>query len=141
MTTPGTLTQDDWVAIAELGARYAHAMDAKNAEAYAACFAPDGVLVSMRGGRAEGRAAIQASVQTIFDNWETGFRHFPGPPVLGGNAQRCTVRSYSQVLRRDPERRTIIEMVMDYYDTCVKLDGQWLLAERINTLAFGDLPT
>ena len=137
MTTPGPLTTDDRLAVTELLYRYARALDSRDMETYIASFAPDAVFQSLRS-RAEGLEAIRTMVQSLFDNATAVYRHIPAAPIIeGGNAERCTVRSYAQQLRRDADGSTHIHQVVDYRDTCVKIDGHWVIQERINSVAFG----
>lgn len=97
MASPGPLTTDDRLAICDLFARYGRALDNRDLDAYVATFAPDGALDSIRRGRVEGREAIRASLQEIIQEVNAAnYVHFSNHPVIEGDSERCTVRSYAQ---------------------------------------------
>jgi hypothetical protein len=58
-------------------------------------------------------------------------RHFLAPPIIGGDAERATARSYCQVIVQPPDGPCAIDLVAEYEDVCVKIDGEWLFEERI----------
>ena len=136
MTDSDALTVEDRLNIMDLLARYAACIDAHDGVAYAALFAPDGVrrIFPNSPGKANrtqrGREAIRADIQKAVDNWVSEVRHFTGQPIIEGNTNRCTVRSYCTVMVQMPDGPCAIEQVAEYRDICIKIDGRWLFAER-----------
>jgi hypothetical protein len=130
MANPAALSADDRLAIIELMARYARCLDAGDVDAYVANFTPDGVLQSSRG-RSEGHAEIHKVLEEITGSIRRGVRHLAGIPVIDGDAGRCSVRSYSLVLAQNSDGACSIASIVQYLDTCVKVDGRWLFEERI----------
>jgi uncharacterized protein (TIGR02246 family) len=126
------LSVEDRLDVMELLVRYGRTLDAKDAAAYAALFAPDAVRVTNNGAKTQhGRAEIQADIQKSIDGWRQTIRHFMAPPVIeGGDGNTCTVRSYVQEMVDVPEGPCYVSQVAEYQDVCVKLDGQWYFKER-----------
>jgi hypothetical protein len=154
MRKPGPLTADDRWAISDLLLRIGRCLDQKDAVGYAATFAPDGLrrIVGFGGDATavgagqpsqplrdeyvlpreqRGRAAIQAAIQSSMDSWAMPIRHFTTEAIVEGNAERCQAMSYCQVIVELPSGPCAIEQVAQYEDMCVKIDGQWLFAERL----------
>ena len=93
----GPLTTDDKIAIRELLARYAWALDTGDPDALAACFAPDGVVIEdvfEDADRWEGRAGVRAMGEH-YRNAEgfPGRQHPVSHMLIEGNAERATVKS------------------------------------------------
>jgi uncharacterized protein (TIGR02246 family) len=131
MTEGPPLTADDRFAIMDLMLAYGRALDTKDAAAYAAVFAPDGIRVSGNGQRIQrGRAAIQAEVERTFSTWKASVRHFMTPSTVEGDGTRCTVRTYGQACVEQAEGPVQIAAVDEYQDICVKLEGHWYFQER-----------
>jgi hypothetical protein len=58
-------------------------------------------------------------------------RHVTGPPIIDGDAARCTARSLCQVVEQTADGRCVISQVAEYHDTCVKVDGHWRFEEKV----------
>ncbi len=133
MTAAHAFTIDDRFAVLDLLAGYGRAIDARDAAAYAALFAPDGLRIDDDGSRRltqHGREAIQAEIQRTFDSWTAKVRHFMALPLIEGDHDRCTVSTYVQEIVELPNGPCAISQVAEYRDICVKLDGQWLFQQR-----------
>jgi ketosteroid isomerase-like protein len=136
---PAATTSDDRAAIENLQARYMFALDWQDPEAYAATFAPDGVLVSAIA-QAQGREAIHAEVVKMRDNdlkaaqpglFAFSRRHVITNVVLEINGERATGRAYwIGYINDNPDRKPELEGYGHYEDELVKLDGEWLFARR-----------
>jgi hypothetical protein len=138
--TPQAATAaDDRAAIENLQARYMFALDWQDPDAYAATFAPDGVLVSAIG-QAQGREAIHAEVVKMRDNdlkaaqpglFAFSRRHVITNLVLEFNGERATGRAYwIGFINDNADRKPELEGYGHYEDELVKLDGEWLFARR-----------
>ena len=84
------LTLEDRFAISELLARYFHASDARDSDAIAALFAPDGILEIAGSWQARGRAQIADAERPIRPRAPR--RHLVNSLVMDGNGStaRCT---------------------------------------------------
>ncbi|MFN0096914.1 MAG: nuclear transport factor 2 family protein [Dehalococcoidia bacterium] len=120
---------EDQLAVIAVATRYGTAVDTKDWEALASCFAPDGVLHfpnrDMRGP-AEIVAAIQAA--TVSRTWQ---QHLLGSfqvKVSGDAAtSRCSLQAL-QVDASDPSKALVTAGV--YTDRLERRDGQWLIVDR-----------
>jgi ketosteroid isomerase-like protein len=138
--TPQAATAaDDRAAIENLQARYMFALDWQDPDAYAATFAPDGVLVSAVA-QAEGREAIRAEVVKMRENdvaaaqpglFAFSRRHVITNLVLAVDGERATGRAYwIGYINDNPDRKPVLEGYGHYEDELVKVDGEWLFARR-----------
>ena len=133
---------DDRAAIEDLQARYMFALDFKDAEAYAATFAPDGILDFGRGeikGRdaiAEMVANMRADFEQDIDEDTSGLRPVAGRHsitniVIKVDGDRATGRAYWFHMGNDnPERAAQLNSFGHYEDEMVRIDGQWFFAQR-----------
>jgi uncharacterized protein (TIGR02246 family) len=130
------MTAEDRFAVMELILAYGRALDSRDAAAYAAVFAPDGIRVTGNGQRIQrGRAEIQAAVEGSFKTWKASVRHLATPSYIEGNGTRCAVRTYGQACVQHADGPIQIAAVDEYQDVCVKLEGRWYFQERrITTL-------
>ena len=113
--------------IQERLAAYTHAMDGKDAAAWAACFTPDGMFgvgdYAIRGrDKLRAYAEIHASVST---------RHLTTSPVYTIGADGRTARGRATTVATAATRHGYKIIFAGRYDDILeKLDGEWLLAER-----------
>jgi len=113
-------------------ARYAHALDGRDAAGFAALFAPDGEL-TMMGQTMRGRAAIEA--------WAAGRPDGPAamhltanPVVTPAGPGRAEAISYVAVIRRhDDGWRHLVAGT--YHDDLAELAGEWLITHRRITVS------
>jgi uncharacterized protein (TIGR02246 family) len=129
------VTVEDRLDIMDLLVRYAWYMDARDAEGFASIFAPLGVWQPSTGTGGQGPDAIREAFRTRMasqpDN--RALRHLTGPPMIDGDASRCTVRSMCQVVVQTPEGSCLTTQVAEYVDTCVKVEGQWRFEHKLVT--------
>jgi SnoaL-like domain len=127
------LTFEDLTAVQELIASYAEYIDEGNLEGYLNNFAPNGVFESSRG-KIEGRDAIRDFVAPLLEANRTAsratMRHFMGFPVIRGDGDRCTARTYVMIPRMDADGEVRIPTVGTYRDDIVKIDGRWYFEKR-----------
>ena len=57
-------------------------------------------------------------------------QHFMGQPWIEGNGERCIMHMYWIVILRRPDDTRVIKQFGEYIDTCVKVDGRWMVEDR-----------
>ena len=128
------MTADDRWAVFDLIARYAECVDEGDVEAYAGLFAPDGV-VEHGSGRCEGRDEVRDWVAGLLAMNRIGpgsrLRHVLGTPIIRGNSEVCTARTYMMIPRQEEDGSVTLPLVGTYLDSCAKIDGRWLFTRRI----------
>jgi uncharacterized protein (TIGR02246 family) len=127
-----SMSAEDRLAVHDLLARYAWALDTGDYETYAALYTPDGVFVE-RGRAFRGRDAIRDHVRELAGRMARGNRHHNTQLLFEEAApERCRLRSYSTHIYQ-PQDGTpgVIRMQGYYRDVCVKLDGAWYFQERV----------
>src|SRR5260370_13221564 len=131
MGAGGALSVADRLEIMELLVRYTWSLDAHDAEAFAATFAPFGVWQPSTGTGGQGPAAIRVAFAARMGGQTRNLRHVSGAPIIEGNAERCLVRSLCQVVAEVPGGACATTQVAEYHDTCVKVHGHWLLEHKL----------
>jgi len=133
------LSTEDRLDVMDLVARYAECVDSGDAVGYAALFTPDGV-VEHSAGSVRGRAEIQAWVEGLVREDRVGkaskLKHIMGLPVIRGDGDRATARTYVTIPRHMDSGEIVIRLAGTYFDDCVKLNGAWLIAKRVIDLDF-----
>lgn len=114
---------EDVVAIQQLIARYAHALDGGDGKAWAATFTEDGAFQFVGGNRVVGREQIAALVRPGRKPYES--RHNVQSPWIEVNGDTATLKAYLVVTRG-----TEVVVTGSYDDTLRRVNGQWLFAER-----------
>jgi len=129
MTTP--LTADDRLAIFELLARYARAMDDGDVEAFIGCFIPEPEL-DVLGQEISGAAELRRFVED-YAKWpgRPGWQHHINAVIFEGEGDRCRVKSYVLWVSRGPEGELSLRGSANYLDDCVKEGGRWLFARHV----------
>lgn len=114
-------------AIEQLMIRYVDRIDANDPVGAAACFAPDGV--GDYWGRYEGREAIAERLAGILDQFSATSHHLSnvGCRIDG---DRATALSYVYAFHRYRDTNEPFHVWGRWVDELVKLDGQWLFAQR-----------
>lgn len=123
------LTVADRLAIAELLARYNHALDSGDADGWADCFTPDGALEGRRG-RIAGRDALRQFATEAAGRGTC--RHVVGNVVVESSdvvPHSAMVKSYMIYYEVRAEHITLIETAIQR-DHVVKFKGNWRLHER-----------
>jgi uncharacterized protein (TIGR02246 family) len=131
MAEPGPLSVADRLEIMELLARYTWSLDARDAAAFAATFAPHGVWQPSTGIGGKGPDAICAAFDQRIGRQSTKLRHISGAPIIEGTAERCVVRSLCQVVAEAPGGACATTQVAEYHDACVKVNGRWLFEHKV----------
>jgi uncharacterized protein (TIGR02246 family) len=128
ITTP----PEDRLAIQDLLARYAWALDTGDDLAYAMLFTPNGTFVE-RGQAFRGREALAAHVRELASVMRPGNRHHNTQILFeDGGPDRCIIRSYStHIYEPEPGEPKVVRMQGFYRDVCVKEAGSWYFAERV----------
>jgi hypothetical protein len=140
MTTTTEITPTelaDRLAIRELVDAYAHCADRRDAEGQKSLFSEDTHFVVYMDGQGteptqvlDGREALTP----VFDdlNRYQATMHFNGQSTIALDGDRATGESYCiahHVFTEDGERNLMVAWLR-YGDTFVKVDGNWLFAER-----------
>ena len=121
---------EDRLAIRELIESYSDAVFRKDADAWIANWAEDGVwhLPSL-GIDLTGRPSIRAAWEQAMSPFATaGFFAVPGAIEVNGDT--ATARSYTQEILVAKEGGSVRKIVGAYDDRLVKRGGQWLFARR-----------
>lgn len=126
------LTVDDYIAIQQLYANYAHALDTGEGDRFAATFVADGEFV---GGRGPGRGGETRTPTKGTDALRAmgnrgGTRHFTAnlviTPAVGGAKGSCYLLLFNA--------RTVPASIMEtaiYDDTLVKTAQGWKFSKRV----------
>jgi ketosteroid isomerase-like protein len=137
------LTTEDRLAINDLLAAYAWALDTGNVEALVACFAPDAVVIEEvfeEPDRWEGHANIRRFAEHFRNvvNFP-GRQHHITNSVVSGDSERCAVRSFALVTECRGEPPYVIRFAGYWDDRLAKTDGRWLFTERVIRLWDGEV--
>lgn len=122
----------DRLALLDLQARLAFAIDAGEAEVWAACFAADGVMVTSTGLRLRGRRRLARFAAEWRASLNARPRHMTWNHLLRPDAGGATGCCYSSLLL-EADGETRIAMTATYSDRFVRAPDErcgWLLAER-----------
>src|ERR1700753_2333415 len=140
MTTSAEITpaeQADRLAIRELIDAYARCADRRDAAGQKALFTSDThFVVYMEGEGSEPTQVLDGreALTPVFDdlNRYTATMHFNGQSTIALDGDRATGESYcvAHHLYGDAGSRKIMVASLRYGDTMVKIDGDWLFAER-----------
>jgi uncharacterized protein (TIGR02246 family) len=126
------LTTDDHLEIQRLVARYNHAVDSGDGDAFAGTFTATGVL-DAGDLVVEGREALRAFAARIPGTYRAP-RHVASNLLVEGDGERATARAYVQmfVLAGDPPRQQVAASGR-YADELVRRDGRWVFERRVFT--------
>jgi len=129
------LTTEDRLAIQDLLARYAWALDTGDVDSFVACFTPDAVVIEEvfeepdRWVGHEGIRRLAEHFRAVPDF--PGRQHHVGQTIIEGTAPIWTARSFAFVTECRGEPPYVVRFTGYYEDKLVKVDGEWLLKERI----------
>ncbi|GAA1844440.1 nuclear transport factor 2 family protein [Pseudonocardia ailaonensis] len=116
----------------DLVERYGSAADARDRGAFAALFAPHGVLVTSSGERLTGRAEVATVVDGLAARYQRTF-HFVGRQELqvttGVVSAAVTCLAHHLLRQDDGEPRDDL-LLIEYADSYTCLDGRWRVASR-----------
>jgi hypothetical protein len=129
MTAP--LSADDRLAILELLARYARAMDDGDVEAFIGCFISEPEL-DILGKRVTGSAELRLFVED-YCGWpgRPGWQHHINAVIFDGDSQRCHVKSYVMWITRGPDGEMTLRGCSNYADDCVRTAEGWRFARHV----------
>jgi uncharacterized protein (TIGR02246 family) len=122
----------DKVAITELIHRYQLAIDSHNAVQWASTFTEDGEYVTPFG-HAIGTEQLIAAITSWHSSGITkGKRHMIGAILIAVTGETAT--AYSTYWIAEAETAPAIVATGDYTDQLRKVDGDWKLARRVQTI-------
>ncbi|HUN24946.1 MAG TPA: nuclear transport factor 2 family protein [Steroidobacteraceae bacterium] len=129
------LTIRDRMAIQELLARYAWALDTGDVEGFLACFTPDAVVIEEvfeEPDRWEGHA----NLRRLAEHYRSvpdfpGRQHHVSQILMQGDTRRCAVRSFTFVTECRGEPPYLLRFAGYYEDRTVKSGAEWLFKERV----------
>ena len=132
------MTALDYEEIRQVLARYDRAIDFGDADAFAACFTPDGFLevtglpsdAAHEGRRYAGHPALRTFAAELYAGLQGHVRHCNNLPVIEGDGQRATMFSYLFEFRVGVLPRVGVTMTGVYEDTLAKVAGRWLFTGR-----------
>ncbi len=113
--------------IEDLMVRYADRIDANDPDGAAACFAPDGI--GNYWGVERGREAIAERLRGILRSFNATSHHLTNLQ-LQLNGDEATAQSYVYAFHRLRKTGKPMHYWGRWVDSLVRLDGEWLFAER-----------
>lgn len=119
------LSTADRLAIVDLAARYNHAFDSQNSDAWADTFTADGVFESP-GGRATGREELRA--YNANREGATDRRHWIDNVTIEGDGETAQLRCY--LLLIDITQGGAPVATGRYDDDLARVDGAWKFTHR-----------
>jgi SnoaL-like domain len=135
MSQPAALSAEDRIAIQDLFARYAWALDTGDVDALVACFAPDGVVIEEVFEEPD-RWVGHEGIRRLGEHFR-GVPDFPGrqhhisQTIIEGSGPVWSARSFAFVTECRGEPPYVLRFAGYYEDKLVKSNGTWLLQERI----------
>jgi len=137
------LTIADRMAINDLLAQYAWALDTGDVDRLVACFTADAVVIEdvfEQPDRWEGRNNIRRFAEH-FRNVPNfpGRQHHISQLVVKGNSKRCSARSFVFVTECHGEPPYTLRFTGYYDDKLVKVRRRWLFCERVIRLWDGEV--
>jgi uncharacterized protein (TIGR02246 family) len=126
----------DKLEIAELVARYSHAVNDVDFAAWADCFTPDGVFVGAyeRFRAHDDLERFAATSRTLMESWPNLRLQFTDVlSTVGDDEATCRSNLVMTSTNADHEARVVF--LAHYQDRLVRHDGRWLFAERIVRVA------
>ena len=116
----------DTIEILQLAARYNHAIDYGDPEAWAGTFAEDGVF-NAGPEPVTGHEAL-AQFAAGFGTNMAGARHWTNNHVVDGEGDEATHTCYLNLIQTNDKASSVITGL--YTDTLKKIDGQWRFTSR-----------
>lgn len=120
----------DALEILQLAARYNHAIDYGDPEAWAGTFAEDGVFNGGGPQPVTGHSAL-AAFAANFPSAVPGGRHWTNNHVVDGDGDEATHSCYLNLISASGGGNSVI--TGRYNDSLKKIDGQWRFTERTVT--------
>jgi ketosteroid isomerase-like protein len=137
------LTTEDRIAINDLLARYAWALDTGDVDTFVSCFTPTAVVIEEvfeEADRWEGSDGLRRLAEH-FRNVPNfpGRQHHVSQLLVEGDNARCSARSFVFVTECRGEPPYIVRFAGYYDDQIVKSAGRWLFQQRIIRLWDGEV--
>ncbi len=134
MSDSAALSVADRIAIQDLMARYAWALDTGDIDALVSCFTRDCAVIEEvfeDPDRWEGHEGVRE----LGEHYKSspgfpGRQHHISQSLVEGDSQRCSVKSFAFVTECRGEPPYTLRFTGYYDDRLVKIDGQWLFRER-----------
>jgi len=132
---PSAVPVADRLAIHELLARYAWALDTGDLDALVACFTPDAVVIEEvfeDPDRWEGHDGIRRLGKHYSS--APGFpgrQHHITQVLIDGDEAQARVRAFTFVTECRGEPPYVLRFAGYYEDRVAKVEGEWLFAERV----------
>jgi ketosteroid isomerase-like protein len=131
----GGLPVEDRIAIQDLIARYAWALDTGDIDSLVDCFTPDAVVIEEvfeDPDRWEGHEGIRRLGEHYAASpGFPGRQHHVSQSIVEGSGEHCTVKSFAFVTECRGEPPYTLRFTGYYDDQLVKADGRWLFQERV----------
>lgn len=125
----------DRIAIQDLLAKYAWALDTGDVDGFLACFTPDAVVIEEvfeEPDRWEGHANLRRLAEHYKNVPDfPGRQHHVSQVLAEGDARRGAVRSFTLVTECRGEPPYLLRFAGYYEDQVVKVRGEWLFKQRI----------
>lgn len=127
-----SLSTEDQLAIHQLYARYNHAIDSGNGDAWAACFTPDGTFTSGPANFA-GSEALAGFVRGFAERMKA--RHWTNNIVIEANGADAKGTCYLMLFRLAPGEKppAVLQTTAMYNDVLTLAGGEWKFASRTVT--------
>ncbi len=122
-----TLSVEDKMAILELVARYNHAVDYGDSDAYVKTFTPDGIF-TMGDWTMRGTEELRAFVEKKAQQGDLNTRHWTSSHVVEGDGDTATHSSYIMIIEMG-EIPTISATGI-YHDKLKNVNGEWKFSRR-----------
>jgi ketosteroid isomerase-like protein len=137
------LTIKDRIAINDLLAEYAWALDTGDVDSLVACFVPDAIVIEEvfeEPDRWEGHQNIRRFAEHFrsVPNFP-GRQHHISQLLVKGDARRCSARSFVFVTECQGEPPYTLRFAGYYDDKLVKARNRWLFQKRIIRLWDGEI--
>lgn len=123
------LAPEDYIAIQQLYARYAFAVDTGDKEGWLACWIEDGALETSTGQLNQGREALRALVEAQVSNPNEKGYHWNGNLVIEPAEFGATGKTYLMFVRALSVQGEL-GYSLYYTDELVKQAGRWLFRKR-----------
>ena len=123
------LAPEDYIAIQQLYARYAFAVDTGDQEGWLACWIEDGALETSTGQMNQGPEALRALVEAQVSNPNEKGYHWNGNLVIEPAEFGATGKTYLMFVRALSVQGEL-GYSLYYTDELVKQAGRWLFRRR-----------
>ena len=123
------LAPEDYIAIQQLYARYAFAVDTGDKEGWLACWIEDGALETSTGQLNQGPEALRALVEAQVSNPNEKGYHWNGNLVIEPAEFGATGKTYLMFVRALTVQGEL-GYSLYYTDELVKEGGRWLFRKR-----------